>query len=36
MVADVLEGAGYEVMYLGADVPLGSLLVSGGVPPSAC
>ncbi len=26
MAADVLEGAGYEVMYLGADVPLGALL----------
>jgi hypothetical protein len=26
MAADVLEGAGYEVMYLGADAPLGSLL----------
>jgi diguanylate cyclase (GGDEF)-like protein len=26
MVADVLEGAGYDVMYLGADVPFESLL----------
>lgn len=25
MVADVLEGAGFDVMYLGADVPTGSL-----------
>ena len=25
MVADVLEGAGFEVLYLGADVPSGAL-----------
>jgi len=28
MVADVLEGAGFDVLYLGADVPLASLLES--------
>jgi len=28
MVADVLEGAGYEVIYLGADTPLAGLIVA--------